>query len=150
MPWLRDVRYWIPCFFGSVLCLITAIFMIFRAPETLSREQAKQAKLDKKKNRERVKQIKVKLAAKQSITSEEEMLLTLSRDTYLDLLHNRNVMISCILYALVCMVQSAQDSLLPLYLINSVDKGGFDFDQTDIGWLYTGIGPIQIIFNHIL
>lgn len=124
--------------------------MIFRAPETLSREQAKQAKLDKKKNRERVKQIKVKLAAKQSITSEEEMLLTLSRDTYLDLLHNRNVMISCILYAFVCMVQSAQDSLLPLYLINSVDKGGFDFDQTDIGWLYTGIGPIQIIFNHIL
>lgn len=124
--------------------------MIFRAPETLSREQAKQAKLDKKKNRERVKQIKVKLAAKQSITSEEEMLLTLSRDTYFDLLHNRNVMISCILYALVCMVQSAQDSLLPLYLINPVDKGGFDFDQTDIGWLYTGIGPIQIIFNHIL
>ena len=124
--------------------------MIFRAPETLSREQAKQAKLDKKKNHERVKQIRVKLAAKQSITSEEEMLLTLSRDTYFDLFRNRNVMISCVLYAFVCMVQSAQDSLLPLYLINSVDKGGFDFDQTDIGWLYTGIGPIQIIFNHIL
>ena len=81
---------------------------------------------------------------------EEEMLLMLSRDTYFDLFRNRNVMIACTLYALVGMVQSAQDSLLPLYLINSVDKGGFNFDQTDIGWLYTGIGPIQIVFNHIL
>lgn len=52
MPWLRNVRYWIPCFVGGILCLFTAIFMIFRAPETLSREQAKQAKLDKKKNAE--------------------------------------------------------------------------------------------------
>ena len=48
------------------------------------------------------------------------------------------------------MVQSGQDSLLPLFLINPPEKGGFDFDQTDIGWLYTGIGPIQIVFNHIL
>ena len=47
-------------------------------------------------------------------------------------------------------VQSAQDSLLSLYLINDYKHGGFGFDQTDIGWLYTGIGPIQIIFNHIL
>ena len=47
-------------------------------------------------------------------------------------------------------VQSAQDSLLSLYLINDAEHGGFGFDQTDIGWLYTGIGPIQIIFNHIL
>ena len=46
-------------------------------------------------------------------------------------------------------VQSAQDSLLSLYLINDSQHGGFGFDQTDIGWLYTGIGPIQIIFNHI-
>lgn len=150
MPWLRNVRYWIPCFVGGILCLFTAIFMIFRAPETLSREQAKQAKLDKKKNAERVKEIKLKLEAKKQITKEEEMLLMLSRDTYFDLFRNRNVMITCTLYALVGMVQSAQDSLLPLYLINSVDKGGFNFDQTDIGWLYTGIGPIQIVFNHIL
>ena len=48
------------------------------------------------------------------------------------------------------MVQSGQDSLLPLFLINPPERGGFDFDQTDIGWLYTGIGPIQIVFNHIL
>ena len=92
----------------------------------------------------------MKLEAKKQITKEEEMLLMLSRDTYFDLFRNRNVMITCTLYALVGMVQSAQDSLLPLYLINSVDKGGFNFDQTDIGWLYTGIGPIQIVFNHIL
>ena len=46
-------------------------------------------------------------------------------------------------------MQSAQDSLLPLFLINPIDMGGFDFDQTDIGWLYTGIGPIQMVFSHI-
>ena len=50
----------------------------------------------------------------------------------------------------VSLVQSAQDSVLSLFLINPVEKGGFDFDQTDIGWLFAGIGPIQIIFNHIL
>ena len=50
----------------------------------------------------------------------------------------------------VSLVQSAQDAVLSLFLINPIEKGGFDFDQTDIGWLFAGIGPIQIIFNHIL
>ena len=60
MPWLRKVRYWIPCFVGSVLCLFTAIFTVFAAPETLSREMAKKEKEEKKKNAKRVEEIKMK------------------------------------------------------------------------------------------
>ncbi len=160
MPWLRKVRYWIPCFVGSVLCLFTAIFTIFAAPETLSRESAKKAKEQKKKNSSRVKQLIKDQKQGKQISKEDEMLIALSKDSYFDLILNKRVLIACSLYgnshgwlwpiAVVCLVQSGQDSLLPLFLINPSDKGGFEFDQTDIGWLYTGIGPVQIIFNHIL
>ena len=160
MPWLRKVRYWIPCFVGGVLCLFTAIFTAFVAPETLSREAAKKAKEDKKKNAVRVKAINEKLNKGEKISLEEEMLVELSHDSYFDLVRNREIFLACFSYsifsipssfiALVSTVQSGQDALLSLYLINDVEHGGFGFDQTDIGWLYTGIGPIQIIFNHIL
>ena len=98
MPWLRKVRYWIPCFVGSVLCLFTAIFTIFAAPETLSRESAKKARIEKKQNGNRVKQIiKDKKAGKQ-LTSEEEMLVALSKDSYFDLILDKRVLIACTLY----------------------------------------------------
>ena len=48
------------------------------------------------------------------------------------------------------MVQSGQDAVLPLYLINPLDKGGFEFDQTDIGWIYTGIGPIELMYTPLI
>lgn len=64
-----------------------------------------------------------------------------------DLLNGNEGLIPIVI---VSLVQSAQDSLLPLFLINPINMGGFDFDQTDIGWLYTGIGPIQMVFSHIL
>ena len=150
MPWLRKVRYWIPCFVGSVLCLFTAIFTIFAAPETLSRESAKKAKEQKKKNSSRVKQLIKDQKQGKQISKEDEMLIALSKDSYFDLILNKRVLIACSLYAVVCLVQSGQDSLLPLFLINPSDKGGFEFDQTDIGWLYTGIGPVQIIFNPLI
>ena len=54
MPWLRKVRYWIPCFVGGLLCLFTVIFTAFAAPETLSREKAKKAKQEKKRNAKKV------------------------------------------------------------------------------------------------
>ena len=98
MPWLRKVRYWIPCFVGSVLCLFTAIFTIFAAPETLSRESAKKARIEKKQNGNRVKQIiKDKKAGKQ-LTSEEEMLVALSKDSYFDLILDKRVLTACTLY----------------------------------------------------
>ena len=163
MPWLRKVRYWIPCFVGGVLCLFTAIFTAFAAPETLPREAAKKAKEDKKRNAMKVVGINKRLEKGEKISLEEEMLIELSRDNYFDLVRNKEIFLSCLSYCilslsfslfdwlvLVSTIQSGQDSLLSLYLINDKKHGGFGFDQTDIGWLYTGIGPIQIIFNHIL
>ena len=101
MPWLRKVRYWIPCFVGGVLCLFTAIFTAFVAPETLPREAAKKAKEDKKKNALRVKEINKKMERGDKLTLEEEMLVDLSRDTYFDLIRNRNIIIACTSYGMV-------------------------------------------------
>lgn len=101
MPWLRKVRYWIPCFVGSVLCLFTAIFTVFAAPETLSREMAKKEKEEKKKNAKRVEEIKIKQKAGKTLTREEEMLVVLSQDTYLHLFCNKRVIIACLLYGIL-------------------------------------------------
>ena len=98
MPWLRKVRYWIPCFVGSVLCLFTAIFTVFAAPETLSREMAKKEKEEKKKNAKRVEEIKMKEKSGKTLIREEEMLLMLSQDTYLHLICNKRVFVACLLY----------------------------------------------------
>ena len=100
MPWLRKVRYWIPCFFGSILCLFTAIFTWIAAPETVSREMAKKAKEEKKRNQARVAKIKENKEQGKSITTEDEMLLALSQDTYLDLIQNKRVITACSLYGM--------------------------------------------------
>ena len=100
MPWLRNVRYWIPCFVGSVLCMFTAIFTWVTAPETLPREVAKKAREDKKRNAARVEQIKEQKAANQTLTTEEEMMLVLSRDSYFDLLFEKRVLTTCVLYGM--------------------------------------------------
>ena len=100
MPWLRKVRYWIPCFVGGVLCLFTAIFTAFTAPETLPREAAKKAKEDKKRNAMKVVGINKRLQKGEKISLEEEMLVELSHDNYFDLVRNKYVVIACISYGM--------------------------------------------------
>ena len=100
MPWLRKVRYWIPCFVGGLLCLFTAIFTAFAAPETLSREKAKKAKQEKKRNAKKVVIIDKKLKNGESITLEEEMLVELSHDSYFYLIRDRLIFLSCLSYSI--------------------------------------------------
>ena len=97
---MRNVRYWIPCFVGSILCIFTAIFTWVTAPETLPREVSKKAREDKKRNASRVVKIKEKKSQGQTLTNEEEMLLVLSRDGYLDLLFDKRVLITTVLYGM--------------------------------------------------
>ena len=109
MPWLRKVRYWIPCFVGGVLCLFTAIFTAFVAPETLPHEAAKKAKEDKKKNALRVKEINEKKDKGDKLTLEEEMLVDLSHDSYINLVRDRDIFLSCLSYSIVfltCLISS--------------------------------------------
>ena len=100
MPWLRKVRYWIPCFVGGVLCLFTVICTACAAPETLSREKAKKAKQEKKRNAKRVVIIDKKLKNGESITLEEEMLVELSHDSYFYLVRDRLIFLSCLSYSI--------------------------------------------------
>ena len=71
------------------------------APETLPREVSKKAREDKKRNASRVVQIKEKKSKGQALTNEEEMLLVLSRDSYLDLLFDKRVLITTVLYGML-------------------------------------------------
>ena len=98
MPWLRKVRYWIPCFVGGLFCFITALVTAFTAPETNLRSAALQAKKEKEENKERVAEIEKKAKKGETLTNEETMLLELSHGSYYYLLRNKLVMITTILY----------------------------------------------------
>ena len=98
MPWLRKVRYWIPCFVGGFFCFITALVTAFTAPETNPRSAALQAKKEKEENKERVAEIEKKTKNGETLTNEETMLLELSHGSYYYLLRNKLVMITTTLY----------------------------------------------------
>ena len=83
-----------------IAIIFTAIFTWVTAPETLPREVSKKAREDKKRNAGRVIKIKEKKSQGQTLTNEEEMLLVLSRDGYLDLLLDKRVLITTVLYGM--------------------------------------------------
>ena len=47
-------------------------------------------------------------------------------------------------------IQGGQDALYPIWLINSPEDHGFDLTSSDLGWLYTGVSPMQIFSTPLL
>ena len=74
----------------------------------------------------------------------------MTKDNYFDMIRDRDVFISCLLYGLTSLLQGTQDALIPLWLLNPISQGGFLWKQSEIGWLYTGLGPVQVIFAPVI
>ena len=66
------------------------------------------------------------------------------------LLTNRQVFMACLLYGMLSLVQGGHDALYPVWMINPVEAKGFDWTQSEVGMLYSMLGPIQMVSGHIL
>lgn len=63
---------------------------------------------------------------------------------------NKFIAISVFLYGALSLIQSAHDAVYPVWLINPKEVKGFEWTQTDVGYLFSMMGPIQMISGHIL
>ena len=70
--------------------------------------------------------------------------------SYPRLLTNRQVFMACLLYGMLSLVQGGHDALYPVWMINPVEAKGFDWTQSEVGMLYSMLGPIQMVSGHIL
>lgn len=68
-----------------------------------------------------------------------------SNYSWITLLTTRDIMIACLIYGIAAVHGSAIDEVVPLYLLNSKEDGGFEFTSSEIGMLYTVSSPIQMI-----
>ena len=83
-------------------------------------------------------------------TEEEHIQEILTEGTDPRLLTNRRVFLACLYYGMLSLVQGGHDALYPVWMINPVEAKGFDWTQSEVGMLYSMLGPIQMISGHIL
>lgn len=58
-------------------------------------------------------------------------------------------MISCLIYGILGLHGSALDEVLPLYLLNPIKHGGFEYNSSQIGFIYMLSAPIQLFGLYI-
>lgn len=83
-------------------------------------------------------------------TEDERIQEILMEGSYPRLLTNRQVFMACLLYGMLSLVQGGHDALYPVWMINPVEAKGFDWTQSEVGMLYSMLGPIQMVSGHIL
>lgn len=129
--------------------LITVIFLL---PETLSQE-------DVKRNIELMRQSKEGLARLQEKrkkdpayqpTEDEMAQEILSKSTYVRLMTTKPIFISVLLYGMLSLVQGGHDALYPIWMINPKQLKGFEWTQTEVGYLYSWLGPVQMLSGPLL
>lgn len=83
-------------------------------------------------------------------TEEERIQEILIGGSYLRLIADKRIFLAVLLYGLLSLTQGGQDALYPVWLINPKENKGFDWTQSDVGLLYSWLGPVQMIAGHIL
>ncbi|OAO17306.1 zinc induced facilitator-like 2 protein [Blastocystis sp. ATCC 50177/Nand II] len=151
-PILRDYRYYIPCFAACVICLAILIIVLFFLPETLSKEDVKKNIALMRRSEEGMKHLKEKRARDPHYipTEDERIQEILMEGSYPRLLTNRQVFMACLLYGMLSLVQGGHDALYPVWMINPVEAKGFDWTQSEVGMLYSMLGPIQMVSGPVL
>ncbi|KAK8792929.1 hypothetical protein WA158_005093 [Blastocystis sp. Blastoise] len=146
-PIFGEFPFFLPHFIGSIFCLFVFIITIICAPESLCRKDIIKAEEMKQHNKKKVQTIKEKMSKDPNYvpTVYETHLIAITKDTYWDMIKQKDVVLTCLFYGLTSLIQGTQDALLPLWLLNPISKGGFLWDQNDIGWLYCGLGPVQVL-----
>lgn len=133
----------------SVIVLLIVIFMF---PESLTKEMRINNKKEKEKSHGRYLEIKkIMKTNKDYVPSiDDRYIIQLNEGGYYHLIRNRDVFWSCLIYGFYALIQSGQDALYPVWLILDPEHNGFSFTSSDLGWLYTGLSPIQIFSTPLI
>ncbi len=70
--------------------------------------------------------------------------------SYFRLMVNKKILLSVFLYGALSLIQGGHDALYPVWMINPKSSKGFEWTQTDVGYLYSLLGPVQMLSGHIL
>ncbi|KAK8810709.1 hypothetical protein WA158_007284 [Blastocystis sp. Blastoise] len=156
IPILKDYPFYLPCFVGSMMIFITAVIITLYLPETLTHNQI----LNIKETKSLIKhsmghhQLKTNIYSNPNLSTIDIELILWSKDNIISLIKDKTVLTTAFLYGLVAIVQGAEDSFYPLWLLNAKEEGGFEFDQIYISILlplltqlytYTQIYSVSII-----
>lgn len=120
--------------------------VLFMFPESLTKEMREENKKEKEKSYSRYLEIKQIMKTNKNYvpSSDDRYVLQLNEGSYLQLVCKHDVFWSCMVYGFYALIQSGQDALYPVWLILDPKHNGFSFTSSDLGWMYTGLSPIQI------
>lgn len=142
----------LPASVGSMMSVIVLLIVIFMFPESLTKEMRINNKKEKEKSHGRYLEIKkIMKTNKDYVPSiDDRYIIQLNEGGYYHLIRNRDVFWSCLIYGFYALIQSGQDALYPVWLILDPEHNGFSFTSSDLGWLYTGLSPIQIFSTPLI
>ena len=137
---------------GSVLSVVVLIMVIFMFPESLTKEMREANKVEKQKSHARYLEIKeiMKINKDYVPSIDDRYVIQLNEGGYLQLVCKHDVFWSCLIYGFYALIQSGQDALYPVWLILDPQHKGFSFTSSDLGWMYTGLSPIQIFSTPLI
>ena len=121
-------------------------------PESLTKEMREENKKERAKSHTRYLQLKetMKKNKHYTLSTEDRYIIQLNESSYLDLIKKKDILVSCFIYGFYALIQSGQDAIYPVWLILDPKHHGFSFTSSDLGWLYTGLSPIQIFSTPML
>lgn len=133
----------------SVLILITVLVFL---RESLTKQMRTENAAERKKSQARYHELKALMHVNPDYVPsiDDRYILELNQGSYLQLICKRDVLITCVMYGLYAVIQGGQDAIYPVWLINSPEHHGFDFTSSDLGWMYTGLSPMQIFATPLL
>lgn len=126
--------------------------VLFMFPESLPKKQREENAAERKKSHTRYLEIKATMKNNKDYVPsiDDRYIIQLNEGGYLQLIRKKDVFWSCMIYGLYACIQSGQDALYPVWLILDPSNHGFSFTSSDLGWMYTGLSPIQIFSTPFL
>ncbi len=149
-----DIQYplFLPCFVSSVLSVLILIMVLLFLPESLTKDMRKENAEEMKKSQARYHELKALMKKNPDYVPsiDDRYVIELNQGGYFQLIQKRDVLIACLIYGIYAIIQGGQDAVYPVWLINSQEHHGFGFTSSDLGWMYTGLSPIQIFSTPLL
>lgn len=121
-------------------------------PESLTKEMREANKKEREKSYARYLQIKETMKTNKNYVPsiDDRYVIQLNEGGYLQLIKQKDIFWSCLIYGFYALIQSGQDALYPVWLILDPEDHGFSFTSSDLGWMYTGLSPIQIFSTPLI
>lgn len=109
-------------------------------------------KKERAKSRERYNNIKHQMKTNKNyvLSIEDQYIVKLNESGYFQLICQKDIFWSCFIYGFYTLVPSGHDAIYPVWLILDPNHRGFSFSSSDLGWLYTGLSPIQIFASPLI